>query len=214
MRFDDIIKEASDILSEKIQCPPDQLVQGFMQGTKIGATPVSHGAALPHMRLHHIIEPLILIVRAQTPVNVDMGEGFWGDFAPDEPIHAIFFLISPEENPGQHLRILAKLAAHIDDEHFLNSWKNATNEQALKELLLRDERFISLKISERKKSRTLIGKMLKDIEMPEESLIAIIHRHGKTIVPKANKILKAGDKITVIGDKKGLHDFHNLYGNE
>ena len=37
----------------------------------------------------------------------------------ERSIHAIFFLISPEKDPSQHLRLLAQLAGHVDKEGFM-----------------------------------------------------------------------------------------------
>ena len=53
--------------------------------------------------------------------------------SPHEKIHAFFFLISPEENPGQHLRILAQIASHVDNSNFIKNWLEAKNEQEQKE---------------------------------------------------------------------------------
>jgi len=164
------------------------------------------------MRLHHIIEPELLLIRAKNGVDIDLGAEFWGDHAPDGDIFSIFFLISPEENPKQHLRLLAKIADRVDAEEFISSWMSAKNEQEIKELLLRDDTFFNIKLKRGTKSEQLIGKALKDIVMPEESLIAIINRGGRTIVPRGHKELKDRDRLTIIGDAKGIKEFRRLYG--
>ncbi|GIT08826.1 MAG: hypothetical protein CM1200mP30_24560 [Pseudomonadota bacterium] len=50
------------------------------------------------------------------------------------PIHAFFFLVSPNENPGQHLRILAKLQG-VSMIKFHKGWMASTDDQELKEIL-------------------------------------------------------------------------------
>lgn len=211
-RFDDIIREASFMLAETLSYPEDKIEQEFLDGTKVGGTPVSHGVALPHMRLHHLIEPVVLIVRAREGINTDLGEQFWGQHLPNEmEINAIFFLVSPEENPKQHLRILAKIAGRVDDETFMEEWMAAENDQQLKEVLLRDDSFLTLKLVHGNKSEVMINKQIKEIHMPEESLIAIINRDGLPIVPKGDKSLKEGDRLTIIGDKRGIVEFRKLY---
>jgi len=213
-RFDEIIKKASQVLAQEISYPAEKIEEEIMQGTKVGATPVAHGAALPHMRLHHLIEPELLLIRSKVGVRVDMGKDFWGEHAPGGPLHAIFFLISPEENPGQHLRILAKIASHIDEEDFIEQWLAAPNEQNLKEFLLRDERFMSLRLKTDTPSSKLIGKELRALNMPKETLIAMIRREGKALVPRGSTVLEAGDRLTIIGDKKGIEEFRNQYGSK
>ncbi len=211
--FDQVIKKASKILAEEVSYPQEKIENELMQGTKIGATPVSHGVALPHMRLNHIIEPVMLIVRSKSGVGVKLGEEFWGDHTPDGPIHAIFFLISPENNPGQHLRILAKIASRVDEDGFMDDWLSATNQEDLKELLFREEHFTSVKICSSGNSSKLIGKMLKEVKIPEGSLIAIIRREGKTIVPRGSTVLMNGDRLTIIGDREGIQKLRHLYEN-
>jgi len=212
LRFDEVISIASKMLSEKISYPAKTIEENFMEGTKVGATPVSSGVALPHMRMHHLVEPILLLVRSKEGIDIHISEDFWGGHEPTGPIYAIFFLISAEENPRQHLRILAKLAGRVDDEFFMKEWQGAENEQELKEILLRDERFLSIELKSGTKAAKLIGQKISELEMPEQSLIAIIHRDGKTIVPRGNHVLREKDSLTVIGDKKGIQAFRDLYG--
>ena len=209
--FDELIEQASEKLAEKLSYPADKIAHEFLDGTKVGGTPVSHGVALPHMRLHHIIEPELLIVRAQKGINIDLGQDFWGEHKPEGEVNAIFFLVSPEENPKQHLRILAKIAGRVDDANFIEEWLDAENEQQLKESLLRDANFISMTIRSGTKSSGFIEKMLKEIHLPEETLIAVITRDGLPIVPSGKKQLKEGDRLTVIGDPNGIKEFRKLY---
>jgi len=211
-RFDTIIEQASKVLGEQLSYPAEKIEKEILDGTKVGGTPISHGVALPHMRLHNIVEPELLIIRAKKGIRVDLGQAFWGDHAPTKPIYAIFLLISPEENPRQHLRILAKLAARVDDAHFMEEWMAAKNEQELKEILLRDDHFVAFVLHSGTKAAKLIGKLVREIDLPEETLIAIIHRDGKTIVPRGHKTLKEGDRLTIIGDQKGIADFRQRYG--
>ena len=211
MRFDTLIQEVAGTLGEKLSYPAEKIAQEFLQGTKAGGTPVSKGVALPHIRLSRIIEPELVMVRAKEGVKMDLGETFWGAHKPEGKVHAILFLVSPEENPKQHLRILAKIAGRVDDADFMEEWLGAENELQLKELLLRDANFVSLTVRANTKSSALIEKRLRDIRMPEDTLIAVINRQGLPIVPSGKKVLKEGDRITVIGEPEGIKEFRRTY---
>ena len=126
-------------------------------------------------------------------------------------INAFFFLLSPNENPGQHLRILAQIAVRVDDENFIRDWMDASDDQELKEILLRDERFFSLIIRKNEPSSKLIGNSLREIQMPEGCLVALIRRKGETIVPSGLTELIEGDRLTIIGDAKGIEKLINKY---
>ncbi len=212
LKFDTIVSHASRHLAQYISCPEKKIEEGISTGVKIGATPVSGGVALPHFRTNHVEEPVLLIVRAKSGVRLDVDIEYWGEHVPDEQINAIFFLISPERNPGQHLRILAKIASLVDEEGFMNEWLAAGSEQELKNTLLREERVMSLQICEDVKSMVLIGKRLDEFYLPEGCLIAIIRRKGQTIVPSGRSVLKRGDCLMIIGDQRGIRKVRDLYG--
>ena len=191
--------------------PAKDLEQQFLEGSRIGATPISHGAALPHIRLPKIERAEMVIVRAKETCFVEAPD-FSGETSLQGPIHAFFFLISPNDNPGQHLRILAQIAGRVDDENFIKDWLVAIDEQEMKEILLRDERFLSLRIQANSPSSMLIGRSLLEIRMPKGSLVALIRRKGETIIPRGQTVLEEGDRLTIIGDAHGIEELNNEYG--
>ena len=60
----------------------------------------------------------------------------------------------------------------------------------------------------------LLEKPLKDITLPQSLRIGYIDRDEKLVVPTANTVLKAGDKITVIGTPEVLLSNRKLFTNE
>ena len=88
---------------------------------------------------------------------------------------------------------------------------DAADEQELKEILLRDERFFSLRIRSDTPSSVLIGRSLGEIQMPEGSLVALIRRKGETIVPRGLTVLREGDRLTIIGDGQGIEQLNHEY---
>lgn len=53
----------------------------------------------------------------------------------------------------------------------------------------------------------LVGKKLKDIEIPKSVLIAAIHRSGEIIIPHGDTELHENDTIYFIGEKEGISTF-------
>jgi len=153
------------------------------------------------------------MVRAKIGVQVNMDKHFIGPEGVNEPIHAFFFLVSPEENPGQHLRILAQIASHVDDHTFLKLWLSMDSEQDLKELLLREDRYISLTLQPDSKNASLIGSQIQDIDLPYGSLIALIHRNGELLVPGGTTVLEPYDRLTIIGYPEGVKILYDRYSN-
>ena len=209
-QFGEITRQVAIEFERNLGVDAKELEQGFLKGSRIGATPISRGAALPHIRLPDLKLAEMVIVRVNELCFVEAPD-FSGKISLQGPIHAFFYLISPIENPGQHLRVLAQIAGRIDDENFLKDWLDASDEQELKEILLRDERFLSLRIRNNTPSSVFIGRSLKDIRMPEGCLVALIRRRGETIVPRGLTVLLEGDRLTIIGDAQGIEQLNNKY---
>ncbi len=49
------------------------------------------------------------------------------------------------------------------------------------------------------KESSLVGKRLKDIKLPEDTLLGTIVRDDKVIIPDGQTLLRAGDKVTLLG---------------
>jgi len=102
------------------------------------------------------------------------------------------------------LRILAQLAGRVDDADFMAQWLGARNEQELKEVLLRDERFLSLQLKPEGRGGWLIGHSLSDLDLPSGCLVALIRRNDDLIIPRGDTILEVGDWVTIIGSPEGI----------
>ncbi|MCM8525501.1 MAG: amino acid permease [Lentisphaeraceae bacterium] len=210
--FEDIIKQASQIFSEKLNVAADVLEKRFLEGTKTGATPMSHGAALPHMHLKGIDAPELVIARSVKGLNVEVCDVL-GDEV-EQKTHAFFLLISPEEDPGQHLRMLAELANKIDKEDFLETWNDSSNSAHLKRILMNESRYFILKINKEDHTKDMIDKSLVSLKLPEGSLVAMVHRGKQVIIPRGNTVLQEGDKVIIIGEPNIVAKLRDEYESE
>jgi len=208
--FEGIVRRASTRLSQRLPCTAETLTEGFLKGTRLGATPVAGGVALPHLRLPDINEPVMVLVRCPTPIEVTTGDVF-GAEGPPRDTQAIFFLVSPDGNPGQHLRLLAELAGRVDQDGFLQAWQAAEDDQQLKEIMLRGDRYLSLPVLAGTATAPFIGKALRDIKLAEGCLVAVIRREGETIVPHGKTVINEGDWLTMIGSGRGIRDLRRQF---
>lgn len=208
--FDSLIERAASALFARTGHPADVFIEGFTEGTKTGATPVAKGAALPHMRLDGLSEPCMVLVRCQEKLQILAGDVF-GKTTTAEDVHAVFFLVSPSDDPSQHLRMLAQLASRIDEDDFMGEWLGASNEVQVREVFLRNERYISLKLIAGSRAARLTGKLIRDLGLPDDCLVVAIRRRGKTIVPRGDTKLQEGDRAVVIGEPGPIHALYELY---
>lgn len=212
--FERVVAEASLALSRRTGVPAAELASDFLEGTRVGATPVAYGVALPHLRTSRIRRPALVMVRTPAGLTAAADDDVWGEHPPAEPIYALFFLASPEADPAQHLRLLAHIAGRVDDQDFLEQWLAAEDLQELKEVLLRDERYLHLDLQPTLRSAPLIGTPLRELSLPRTSLVAIVHRDGANFVPDGDTVLAAGDRITVIGEPRAIRVLASRYSEQ
>ena len=211
--FETVVGQASRLLAEHLPVAAPELEAGFQQGTRIGATPVTGGVALPHLRLAGIDEPSLVVVRSQRAVRVPVGDALGG--AHDQPdSHALFFLVSPEDDPGQHLRLLAQLATRVDREGFIEEWLDAADADQLKLVLLRSDRYLTLRLVPGTAAGELGGKLIRDLGLPTGCLVAIIRRRGEPVVPQGGTLLAEDDTLTVIGTPEAIGAVREAYVEE
>jgi amino acid transporter/mannitol/fructose-specific phosphotransferase system IIA component (Ntr-type) len=204
LAFNDLIALAAERLSKETGVPAEQLSRGFQEEVEAGFMPVARGAALPHLRIAGVLErPTMLIVRSVEGVVIR-------DAA--ESVHAVFFLLSREDEPGQHLRLLGHLATHVDDHGFVERWLDARDADELRHTLLREERSLSLHLDHGSPAADLIGRALMDIELPGDALVALIRRGGHGLIPHGSTVLAEGDRLTVIGSPEAIRMLADRYG--
>jgi basic amino acid/polyamine antiporter, APA family len=210
--FDVVVKSASEWISQYVEKTPAEIEKMFLDGTRLGATPVTHGIALPHLRLNGLTQAEIVLVRGKSGIHLKYKDPLKDfDTETETDVSAIFFLVSPEKDPTQHLRILAQIAGRVEEEGFTNEWLNAKDDQELKEALIHEDRSLSLLIEKETSTKDLIGKALKDIHFPEGCLVAILRRSGQTIIPRGSTLLEEGDRLTIIGDPKGMSELKRRF---
>ena len=198
-----MIWEASVHLADACDRSANELGEAFREGTIIGMTPVSHGVALPHLRLPTLDSAQMVLVRCAGGIDLDVDvEG--ADPGGIEPVQALFFLVSPLENPGRHLRILAQIAGRVDQGDFMDAWLAASDQQELKEAVLRDDRLLTLTLEQDGTGTSLIGLSLREMQMPDGTLIALVRRGPKVIIPRGDTVLAVGDRLTIIGEAANL----------
>ena len=209
--FEQVLAKAAEYLGSVIPNSKEEIIQQIMEGTQIGATPVTHGFALPHFRTEGIEKAELVLVRATNGISINIFDPLSHEVEETAEVKGLFFLVSPDDNPSQHLRILAKIAERLDDDNFIEKWLEAKNEHELKDSLLFDEEFFSIVIRSEKRSSSLIGREIKDLQIPSNCLITTIRRSGKTIVPKGNTVLLELDRLMIMGDSDGNRQLRNRY---
>lgn len=208
--FREITAVVAEKLSKQVKLSAKTLVREFTEVAEEGVIPVGHSAALKHIRIDEEIDTQAALVRIKEGLEIE-GEPFEeNEDIEDEKLHCLIYLVSSSKKSGQHLRILAHLAEMIDSVDFYDRWMSASDDSELREILLRDERFINIILKKGDITESMIGKSLKEIELPGESLITIIKRDGEIIFPHGDTILRAKDELSIIGEKSDIRELRRF----
>lgn len=69
----------------------------------------------------------------------------------------------------------------------------------LREILLQDERYLSLRLRPDGPGAGWIGRALRELDLPDGVLVALVQRRGRFLVPRGGTELEEGDRLTIIG---------------
>lgn len=208
--FESLAARAAESLAEDVPLDAEQLRSGFLEGTRMGATPVTQGVALPHMRVSGLDFPRMVIVRSVEGVSIGGADAFGAPRKP-ESVFAIFFFVSPQDDPAQHLRLLAQLADRVERDEFMDRWIAASNAQQTKQILYEEDHAANLVLHEDTAAAALVGKSIGEVTWPDSCIVVMIRRDGEYVVPRAGTPLCEGDALTVIGDPDGIGELRRRF---
>ncbi|WP_456428450.1 cation:proton antiporter domain-containing protein [Rhodocaloribacter sp.] len=200
--FEAIVEEASSLFAQRLPVTAARLIKGFLDGARYGAMPVTRGVALPHLRVPEIEDPELVLVRCRDGICITLPDED-GEHE-SEPVYAIFFLVSPEEKPGKHLRTLANLASRIDEPDFMDRWRRARDEVELKETLLDRDHYVAFRLRSDDETAAFIGRDVEDLELPPGCFVALVQRHGKQFTPGGYTQLMEDDRLIIIGEATAI----------
>lgn len=117
------IKDAGAIQARE----EDGIVAAVMKREELGSTGIGRGVAVPHTK-HPQVDGLIATV-AICHDGVDFAS------LDGDDVHILFLLVSPPDQPGDHLRGLETISRHLRSETFCSFLQQARTQDAVWELL-------------------------------------------------------------------------------
>lgn len=105
----------------------EDVFREIMRREQLGSTGIGRGIAIPHAK-HTSIERLIGTVAISKA-----GVAF--DSIDRQAVHVFVILISPKDQPGEHLRALENVVRRMRDDNFVRALQSAKTSQQIWELL-------------------------------------------------------------------------------
>lgn len=105
----------------------ESVIRAILNREELGSTGIGMGVAVPHTR-HPTLQRLVgAVALSGTGVDFAALDG--------EPVNIFFLLVSPQNQPGDHLRALENISRHLKDERFVKFLRQATTRDAVAEVL-------------------------------------------------------------------------------
>ena len=105
----------------------ESIIRAILNREELGSTGIGQGVAVPHTR-HPKVEKLVGTV-AISRKGVDFAA------LDGEPVFILFLLVSPPNQPGDHIRALENISRHLKDERFVSFLRQAQTVKDVEELL-------------------------------------------------------------------------------
>jgi PTS system nitrogen regulatory IIA component len=105
----------------------EDIVKSVLRREQLGSTGIGRSIAIPHSK-HASVERLIGTL-ALSPVGVPF------DSIDGEPVFVFVLLVSPQEQPGEHLRALENVVRTMKDDAFVKALRQSTTRDAIWSLI-------------------------------------------------------------------------------
>lgn len=98
-----VIEEFARVLhaAGKVQ-DEQELSRVLLERESLGSTAIGEGIAIPHAKLPFLREMVVAFGRSTEGVDFQAVDG--------KPARLFFLLVTPDDNPGEHLRTLARIS--------------------------------------------------------------------------------------------------------
>ena len=212
MDFNGLVDHVSGLFSKETHVNKDSLVSEFHTISAIDPALVTPEVSVLYARCVGIDEPALLVVRSKKGINKPVGKG---NILSEDNIKVFFFLVNPAKESRLQLRMLSRLMNIVEREDFVKSMLEQTSEREVKEYLLHNERFITVRLIPASSQSEMIGKKLMDIELPADVLVALVERDARSFAPHGHTVFQANDVLTIIGEPRSIRQLFDLYmGNQ
>ncbi|WP_299577870.1 amino acid permease [uncultured Sunxiuqinia sp.] len=206
--FDGLVEQVADSLSRQMDLDKAVLIKEFQTLSAIDSALLIPEISIQYARYDGIAEPTLHIVLANPGVAKPVEKG---DIQSVDHIRVFFFLVNPAKEIRLQLRMLSRLMNIVERDDFVESMIAQSNEREIKEYLLHNERFITVRLLKDTTQADMIGKQLKDIKFPADVLVAIVERDGRSFAPHGFTVLQENDVLTIIGEPRSIKQMFDFY---
>lgn len=115
----------------------ESIVQAILKREELGSTGIGRGIAVPHTKHPSVAKPVGTVGVCPEGVDFQSLDG--------EQVQLFFMLISPPDQPNDHLRALENISKQLQDETFCRFLKQSKTSEDIQQILTEadDNQFVS-----------------------------------------------------------------------
>jgi APA family basic amino acid/polyamine antiporter len=206
--FDDLVSYVADIFSTEMHVGKETLINEFMTTSAIEPALIIPEVSILYARSEGIDHPSLHIVLSSRGIRKPVGKG---GISAEDYIRIFFFLVNAPTDSRQQLRMLSRLVDVIEREEFVEEMFDHKSHRKIKEYLLHNERFFTIRLLPDTKQALMINQKLKDVKFPSDTLVALVERDSETFAPHGDTVLQEHDVLTLIGEPKSIVHLFEQY---
>jgi APA family basic amino acid/polyamine antiporter len=201
VELDDLVGNVAEVFSTEMHASKETLINEFMTTSAIEPALIIPEVSILYAKSEGVDHPSLHIVLSSRGVRKPVGKG---GISSEDYIKIFFFLVNPPYDSRQQLRMLSRLVDVIEREEFVEEMFDHKSHRKIKEYLLHNERFFTVRLLPQSAQFELVGKKLKEITLPPEVLVALVERDSDTFAPHGDTVLQEHDVLTLIGEPKSI----------
>ena len=195
--FDDLVEVMVEEGENRFDLPPAVLRELFAKRGP-GFRPLSPCVRLAVYLSPKLDEPELFIFRFGPRSRLKF------ELEDSDNVHTLMVLLSPPKPAGLDMRIAGHLAEIVQAEGFNRRWLGAKSDAELNDVLVRDDHFLHIPVTEIPLLAEQVGRNLSDVRLPEDVVIALIERDDRTLIPGSDVVLAKRDVLALVGEPEAI----------
>ena len=122
-----VLELISSYLQKEIKIKKDIIFESLYAREKLGTTALGNGVALPHARIDSLKTTRTLLLQLASGIDFDAVDG--------KKVDVIFVLLVPNVNSDSHVKMLAEIAAILDNKQTVKKIRKAKKRQEIVSIL-------------------------------------------------------------------------------
>ncbi len=119
---------ANSLCKDEPSPRPHEVLEAIWKREKIISSWIASGVAIPHARLPGLGRFMLAVGRSREGIVYDSGDA--------KPVHLLFLILGDEEQPDQHILLLAEIARLLKDATFQKQLLDARSKDEFHQVLL------------------------------------------------------------------------------